>query len=125
MRGGREASLARFSVFALLAVMLPAAVVAVLGYVSLRQWQASAELLFREQSRAMAAMAAEKIRMVLGQREDEVVSRLRGLVERPGFRPEGLDACSRPRRSSSTSTCSTGGAASSFRPPTPSTGTRC
>ena len=91
MRGGREASLARFSVFALLAVMLPAAVVAVLGYVSLRQWQASAELLFREQSRAMAAMAAEKIRMVLGQREDEVVSRLRGLVERPGFRPDGLD----------------------------------
>jgi len=38
MRGDREASLARFSVFALLAVMLPAAVVAVLGYISLWQW---------------------------------------------------------------------------------------
>src|SRR5205807_9332928 len=91
MTGDRDASLARFSVFALLAVMLPAVVLAVLAYVSLRQWQASAEQLFREQARAMAVMAAEKIRMVLGQREDEVVSRLRGLVERPGFRPDGLD----------------------------------
>ena len=38
-----------------------------LGYVSLRQWERSAELLFREQARDVAAMAADKIEMLLRQ----------------------------------------------------------
>ena len=54
-------TLGRRSTLALLAIAVPAAIVAVLGYVSLRQWERSAELLFREQARDMASMAAEKI----------------------------------------------------------------
>jgi signal transduction histidine kinase len=54
----------------------PAAIVAVLGYVSLRQWQASAELLFREQARDVAAMAAEKVEMMLRHAEDGFLDRL-------------------------------------------------
>jgi hypothetical protein len=42
---------ARLALLALLAIAVPAAIVAVLGFVSLRHWQASAELLFREQAR--------------------------------------------------------------------------
>jgi len=76
--------LGRAPVLALGAVVLPAAVVAVLGYVSLRQWERSAELLFREQARDMAAMAAEKIEMALRQAEDELLARLQAIVGRPG-----------------------------------------
>ena len=43
----------RFERAAIAAVVVAAAVLAVLGYVSLRQWQVSAELLFREQAREM------------------------------------------------------------------------
>src|SRR5712691_1901242 len=74
--------LARFAAFAMLAIVLPAAILAVLGYLSLRQWQSSAALLFREQSREMAAMAAEKVKVVLLQTEDEIIGRIRPLVER-------------------------------------------
>lgn len=45
--------------------MAPATIVAILGYVSLRQWETSADLLFREQARDVAAMAAEKVEMLL------------------------------------------------------------
>ena len=58
-------SSARFSAVALAAVVLPAAVVAVLGWVSLRQWERAADVLLREQARDMASMAAEKVEMVL------------------------------------------------------------
>ena len=51
---------ARLSALALAAIVAPAAIVAVLGYLSLRQWQTSAELLFREQARDVAAMAARE-----------------------------------------------------------------
>jgi hypothetical protein len=61
----------RFSLFAL-AIVVPAVIVAVLGYVSLRQWERSAELLFREQARDVASMAAEKIEMLLRQSDDEL-----------------------------------------------------
>jgi signal transduction histidine kinase len=40
-------------------------VLATLGFVSLRQWERSAELVARDQARDMAAMAAEKVEMVL------------------------------------------------------------
>jgi hypothetical protein len=48
---------ARFSALALLAIVAPAIIVAVIGYVSIRQWEASSELLYREQARDMATMA--------------------------------------------------------------------
>ncbi|MBI2205855.1 MAG: two-component sensor histidine kinase [Candidatus Rokubacteria bacterium] len=43
---------------------------------SLRQWERSADLLFREQARDMASMAAEKVAMVLRHGEDEFFFRL-------------------------------------------------
>ena len=62
--------------FFALAIVIPAVIVAGLGYVSLRQWERSAELLFREQARDVAAMAADKIEMLLRQSDDEVLARL-------------------------------------------------
>ncbi len=55
---------------ALAAIVAPAAIVAVLGYVSLRQWERSADMLFREQARDVAAMAVEKVEMQLRHAED-------------------------------------------------------
>ena len=60
--------------------MVPAAIVAGLGYVSLRHWQASAELLFREQARDMAVMAADKIEMTLREAEDALLDRLQEVM---------------------------------------------
>jgi len=59
---------------------LPAATVAVLGYVSLRQWQRSAELLSREQARDVATMAADKVDMVLRAVEDDALARLQAAL---------------------------------------------
>ncbi|MGH7357114.1 MAG: hypothetical protein ACRELS_21360, partial [Candidatus Rokuibacteriota bacterium] len=67
----------RYALLALLAIAASAAIVAVLGWVSLRQWQASSELLFREQARDVAAMAAEKVEMMLRHAEDALLARLR------------------------------------------------
>jgi signal transduction histidine kinase len=67
---------ARLSALALVAIAAPAAVVAVLGYLSLRQWQVSAELLFREQARDMAVMAAQKVDMMLRHADDAFLERL-------------------------------------------------
>jgi signal transduction histidine kinase len=69
-------SAGRFPVAALLAIVVPAAIVVALGLVSLRQWQRSAELLLREQARETASMAAEKGAMVLAQTEDDLIARL-------------------------------------------------
>jgi signal transduction histidine kinase len=74
----------RFSTFALLAIVVPAAIVAVLGYVSLRQWEASADLLLREQARDTASMAAAKIDMVLRHSDDEVLGRLQAALAASG-----------------------------------------
>jgi signal transduction histidine kinase len=63
--------------------VVPAAVVAVLGYVSLRQWEASAELLLREQAREMASMAAEKVERVVRQADDELLGRLQAILAAP------------------------------------------
>ena len=81
----------RIPVLALGAIVAPAAIVAVLGYVSLRQWERSAELLFREQARDMATMAAEKIEMALRQAEDELLTRLQAIVGGPGPVEPALD----------------------------------
>ena len=60
----RRARAAPLLIFAR-ASSLAAAILAVLGYLSLRQWEASAERAFREQARDMADMAAEKVEMAL------------------------------------------------------------
>jgi signal transduction histidine kinase len=77
------------------AVLAAAVVLAVLGYVSLRQWQASAELLFREQSRDMVTMAAEKVEMAILKSEEECLSSLQVLLMDAGLRPEALGEWSR------------------------------
>ena len=71
---------ARFSALALLAIVAPAAIVAVLGYVSIRPWEASSELLYREQARDMAAMAAEKVEMTLRRTEDAFLDRVQAAL---------------------------------------------
>jgi signal transduction histidine kinase len=73
------------------AVVAATVVLAVLGYVSLRQWQASAELLFREQSRDMVIMAAEKVEMAMLKAEEECLSSLQALLMEPTLRPEALE----------------------------------
>jgi signal transduction histidine kinase len=71
---------------------VPAAIVAGLGYVSLRQWQRSAELLFREQARDMATMAVDKIEMTLRETENGLLADLQGVLEAPGPLTAHLDA---------------------------------
>lgn len=68
--------------------MLPAVILAVLGYLSLRQWEVSAELLFREQARDVASMAAEKVEMVLRHAEDQLLARLQAILSSQGFAPD-------------------------------------
>jgi signal transduction histidine kinase len=80
----------RFSAFGLLAIVLPATILALLGYLSLRQWENSADLLFREQARDMASMASEKLEMVLLRTEEEILSRIEAVVRRPDFTPAAL-----------------------------------
>jgi signal transduction histidine kinase len=67
---------ARLSALALIAIAAPAGVLAVLGYLSLRHWQTSAELLFREQARDVAVMAAQKVEMMLRHADDAFLDRL-------------------------------------------------
>jgi signal transduction histidine kinase len=66
---------------ALLAIAVPATIVAILGYISIRQWEASSELLYREQARDMAAMAAAKVEMMLRREEDSFLDRLQGALD--------------------------------------------
>lgn len=82
----------RLALAAPLAIVVPAAIVAILGFVSLRQWQRSAELLFREQARDVASMAVDKLEMVLRDAEAEALGRLRAAVARHGVRDAALDA---------------------------------
>jgi signal transduction histidine kinase len=83
-------SMVRFSAFALLGIVLPAVILAILGYLSLRQWETSAALLFREQARDMASMAKEKVEMVLLHTEEEILARLDSIVASPDFAPAAL-----------------------------------
>ncbi len=90
MRIRLRSPLVRFAAFALPAIVLPAAILAVLGYLSLRQWQHSAELLLREQAREMASMAAERVDMMLRQADDDGLRRLQAIVRRRDFAPTDL-----------------------------------
>jgi signal transduction histidine kinase len=82
----------RFGVAIFGAVLLATAILAILGYFSLRQWRVSAELLLREQARDMAAMAAEKVEMTILKSEEECLSSLQLALSDPAFRPETFDA---------------------------------
>ncbi len=79
-----------FSRWALVCVVVAAAVLAAVGWISLRQWQRSAEVVVREQARDMAAMAAEKVEMVLRDVPDDVIVRLRDAVAARDTRPDAL-----------------------------------
>jgi signal transduction histidine kinase len=74
-------SSARFSLLALLAIAVPAAIVAILGYISIRQWEASSELLYKEQARDMAAMAAAKVEMMIRHEEEAFLDRLQTALD--------------------------------------------
>ncbi|PYN98330.1 MAG: hypothetical protein DMD91_15350 [Candidatus Rokuibacteriota bacterium] len=80
VRAAVRRALGRSPAVALVAIVAPASIVAVLGYVSLRQWERSAELLFREQARDTASMAAEKVAMMLRHAEDDVAARLQSVL---------------------------------------------
>jgi signal transduction histidine kinase len=74
----------RLAALALLAIVVPAVVLAAVGYVSLRQWERSAELLFREQAREMAAMTAGKLEMVIRQADYQLLGTLQAALVQPG-----------------------------------------
>jgi signal transduction histidine kinase len=80
----------RTAVLVFAAVILAAAVLAVLGYLSLRQWEAGAELLFREQARDVAAMAAEKIEMSIAQAEEQCLGDLQRALAGPAEEAQAL-----------------------------------
>jgi signal transduction histidine kinase len=81
----------RFSALAFAAVMVATAVLAVLGYLSLQRWQTSADLLFRQQARDMATMAAEKVEMAIAQSEGAYLADLQRMVLDPGFGPAAIE----------------------------------
>lgn len=76
---------------ALLAIVVPATILAAVGYVSLRQWGLSTELLFREQARDMAAMAAGKLDMVMRQTDYQLLGGLQTALLAPGDRARALE----------------------------------
>ncbi len=82
---------ARLSALTLAAIVAPAAIVAVLGWLSLRQWQVAAELLFREQARDVASMAAQKVDMMLRHAEEAFLDRLQAELAGGDDRPATLD----------------------------------
>jgi signal transduction histidine kinase len=91
MTGARGSPLVRFAAFALLAIVVPAAILAVLGYHSLRQWRRSADELFREQSRSMAVMVAEKVDLALRHAEYGIMGRLEAATRNGAVVPGALD----------------------------------
>ncbi|HWC01527.1 MAG TPA: HAMP domain-containing sensor histidine kinase [Methylomirabilota bacterium] len=92
MTGVRGSPLVRFAAFALLGIVVPAVILAVLGYHSLRQWRRSADALFREQSRSMAVMVAEKVDMALRHAEYGVMGRLEAATRSGVVSPEAMEA---------------------------------
>src|SRR5207247_10997179 len=80
LTSGIRSPSARFSILAFVAIVAPATLVAGLGYVSLRPWETAADQLFREQARDVAAMATEKVEMMLRYAEDAFLDRLQVLL---------------------------------------------
>ena len=77
---------------ALLAIVVPATILAVLGYHSLRQWHRSADELFHEQSRSMAVMIAEKVDLALRHAEYEIMGRLEAAIRSGVVVPDMVEA---------------------------------
>ncbi len=73
------------------AVFVAAAVLAALGYLSLRRWEVAAELQLREQARDTAAMAAEKVDMALERAEQDGLAALQAAALTPDFGPATVD----------------------------------
>ncbi len=92
MTRGPASPLVRFATFALLAIVLPAVILATLGYHSLRQWHRSADELFREQSRSMAVMVAEKVDLALRNVEYGIMGRLEAAARSDGVAPDAVEA---------------------------------
>ena len=88
----RGSPMVRFVAFALLAIVVPAAILAVLGYHSLRQWRRSADELFREQSRSMAVMVAEKVDLALRHAEYGIMGRLEAATRTGVVAPGAVEA---------------------------------
>jgi signal transduction histidine kinase len=82
---------ARVTALAFLAIVAPAAIVAAIGYVSIRQWEASSELVYREQARDMATMAAEKVEMTLRRAEDAFLDRLQVVLRTEASPARAID----------------------------------
>jgi signal transduction histidine kinase len=81
----------RFAAFALLAIVMPAVILATLGYHSLRQWRRSADELFREQSRSMAVMVAEKVDLALRNAEYAIMGRLEAAARGGVIAPDAVE----------------------------------
>jgi hypothetical protein len=92
MTGVPRTPLARFAAFALLAIVVPAVILAILGYHSLRQWRRSADELFREQSRSMAVMVAEKVDLALRNAEYGIMGRLEAATRGGAVVHDGIEA---------------------------------
>jgi signal transduction histidine kinase len=92
MTGVRGSPLVRFATFALLAIVVPAVILATLGYHSLRQWRRSADELFREQSRSMAVMVAEKVDLALRNVEYGIMGRLEAATRNGAVAPDAIEA---------------------------------
>ena len=92
MTGARGSPLVRFVAFALLAIVVPATILAVLAYHSLRQWHRSADELFHEQSRSMAVMIAEKVDLALRHAEYEIMGRLEAATRSGVVAPDMVEA---------------------------------
>src|SRR5207247_10356911 len=58
LTSGIRSPSARFSILAFVAIVVPATLVAGLGYVSLRQWEPAADHLSRGQTRALPPIAS-------------------------------------------------------------------
>jgi signal transduction histidine kinase len=74
------------------AVFAAAAILAALGYLSLRRWEVAAELQLREQARDTATMAAEKVEMALGRAEQDGIAALQAAALAPDFGPAAVEA---------------------------------
>jgi signal transduction histidine kinase len=74
------------------AVLAAASVLAALGYLSLRRWEAAAELQLREQARDLAAMAAAKIEMAVLRAEQDGLASLQTLAVTADFAPASIEA---------------------------------
>src|SRR5262245_53161961 len=92
MTGVRGMPMVRFAAFAILAIVVPALILAPLGYHSLRQWRRSADELFREQSRSMAVMVAEKVDLALRNVEYGIMGRLEAATRGGAVAPDAVEA---------------------------------